>query len=469
MLDQDQRTTILHLHGQGMSVRAIAKACGIARGSVRAVIKSQSHEVPNLERKEQAEPWREEILAQYKDCKGNLARVHEKLVAQGADLSYQALTGFCRRNEIGFKPAVPAGRYSFGPAEEMQHDTSPHRVNIGNKVRLAQCACLVLCHSRMRFMQYYPAFDRFWCKTFLTEAFRYFGGTCRECMIDNTHVVVAHGTGPNMVPAPEMEAFASRFSFQFRAHAIGHANRSAHVERAFWHIETNFLAGREFKDWSDLNRQAREWCDQVNASVKRDLHARPIDLFAQESCALTPLPGHVPEVYRLHHRIVDAEGYVNLHRNAFSVPYKLIGRQVEIRESQRRIDVYDGPRQVASHERPWDADAQRMTVKEHRPPRGEGRYKAGPLPEETEVLKVEPRLADCVAALKARFPWKVGHVLKRLRGLLRDYPRAPLLGAVDEAMTYGMLDLDRLEGMILRRVRHDYFAASADRLEAFHE
>jgi hypothetical protein len=188
-----------------------------------------------------------------------------------------------------------------------------------------------------------------------------------------------------MVPVPEMEAFATRFGFRFRAHAIGHANRSAHVERKFRHIEQNFLAGREFQDWDDLNRQAREWCDQVNAKAKRDLHARPIDLFVQEKITLNPLPAYVPEVYRLHHRVVDVEGYVRIQRNAYSVPYKLIGRQLEVRESHHRIDVYDGPRQVASHARSWDGVDQRVTVKEHRPPRGEGRSKAGPFPEERDT------------------------------------------------------------------------------------
>jgi transposase len=464
MLDQEKRTAILVLHGQDLSVRAIARACRASRSSVRAVIKSASAEVPRPERKEQAEPWRDEILSLYKDCKGNLARVHEKLVDQGAHVTYQALTGFCRRNEIGSKAAVPAGHYTFAAGQEMQNDTSPHRVKIAGKVRLAQCACLVLAHSRMCFMAYYPTFDRFWCKTFLTEAFRYFGGTCKECMIDNTHVVVAHGSGQTMVPVPEMEAFATRFGFRFRAHAIGHANRSAHVERKFRHIEQNFLAGREFQDWDDLNRQAREWCDQVNAKAKRDLHARPIDLFVQEKITLNPLPAYVPEVYRLHHRVVDVEGYVRIQRNAYSVPYKLIGRQLEVRESHHRIDVYDGPRQVASHARSWDGVDQRVTVKEHRPPRGEGRSKAGPFPEEKELLREEPGLADFVAGLKAHFPWKVTRVLKRLHGLVRDYPRAPLLGAAIEAMAYGMFDLERLEGMILRRVRHDHFG-----LEDSHE
>ena len=46
-------------------------------------------------------------------------------------------------------------------------------------------------------------------------------------MIDNTHVVVLHGTGSQMVPVPEMAAFAERFGFRFEAHERGDANRSA--------------------------------------------------------------------------------------------------------------------------------------------------------------------------------------------------------------------------------------------------
>ena len=457
MLDEDLRTTILRLEREGLSIRAIAKAVRKARGSVRAVLRSGSREAPEVDRPEKAEPWREEIPRLFRDCGGNLVRVHEKLKDQGADFSYQALTAFCRRNGIGFKPKQPSGRYTFQEAEEMQHDTSPHRVRIGGRARQVQCASLVLCFSRMVFMQYYPTFDRFWCKVFLTEAIQYFGGTCGRCMIDNTHVVVAQGTGAAMIPAPEMEAFASRLGFVFRAHEKGDANRSARVERNFAYVEGNFLAGREFQDWEDLNRQARAWCDAANAKEKRELHARPIDLFAREQAALKALPAFVPEVYRLHHRIVDTEGFIHLHRNAYSVPYKLIGREMEVRESAKRVDVFDGPRRVASHGKPWDGFDQRMTLKEHRPPRGEGRPKAGPLPEERDLLALEPRLVGYVAGLKDRFPGKAVRALKRLRSLVRDYPRAPLLKAVIDAMTYGMYDLDRLEGMVLRNVRRDYF------------
>jgi hypothetical protein len=75
----------------------------------------------------------------------------------------------------------------------------------------------------MLFFQCYPTFRRFDCKVFLTDALRYTGGAAARVMIDNTHVVVLRGSGRDMVPVPEMAAFAERFSFQFVAHAIGNA------------------------------------------------------------------------------------------------------------------------------------------------------------------------------------------------------------------------------------------------------
>ena len=156
-------------------------------------------------------------------------RVHEELLASGAELSYAALTAFCRRHEIGYAPPAPVGRYDFAPGEESQHDTSPHEVELGGRKRKVQTASAVLCYSRMLFFQCYPTFRRFDCKVFLTDALRYWGGATTRVMIDNTHVVVLRGSGREMVPVPEMAAFGERLGFQFVAHAIGNANRSARV------------------------------------------------------------------------------------------------------------------------------------------------------------------------------------------------------------------------------------------------
>jgi hypothetical protein len=394
-------------------------------------------------------------------CKGNLVRVHEELTAGGASLSYQALTAFCRRHGLGQTPSEPAGQYHFEPGVEMQHDTSPHEVEVGGKAYKVQTASAVLCYSRVLFFQINPTFQRFDCKVFLTEALRYMGGTPKQIMIDNTHVVVLRGTGRAMIPVPEMEAFAERFGFDFVAHERGDANRSGRVERPFSFIENNFLAGRSFSSWNDLNHQARQWCDRVNATYKKHIRAVPRELFAVERLHLKPLPAWIPEVYRLHERTVDVEGYVSLHATRYSVPVSWIGRRVEVRETSDKVEIELDARHLVTHVRTM-APSQRITLAEHKPPRGERVKLIERHPEEQAILHAAPEIAGYVTELKQKGRKVVALSLRQLLRLLREYPREPFLAAVREAAQYGLYDLDRLERMILRRVARDYFLLDID-------
>ena len=457
MLDQVMRAAILRLHEQGRGKRTIAKALGVSRVSVREVLESGSEQVPALERDEKAEPHRDEILALLPECKGNLVRVHEELARQGATLSYQALTAYCRRHGIGHEPAKPAGRYDFAPGSEMQHDTSPHTVEIAGRRVKAQTASLVLCHSHMLFFRIYPVFNRFLCKVFLADALSYFGGAAARCMLDNSHVVVLRGTGARMEPVPEMAAFAERYGFVFAAHELGDANRSARVERPFDYIENNFLAKRPARDWEDINAQAAVWCDKVNATVRRHLHAAPRELFAAERLALKPLPVWVPEVRELHQRIVDVEGYVSVHRHRYSAPWQLIGRQVEVHEMKDRVEVFDGPRRVASHARVWDGPDQHVTDPAHRPPRGQSRKAQAEPPEIAQLLAAEPGLGAYLEALRTKTPGRGTVAARRLLRMVREYPRAPLVAAAQTALHYGLFELDRLERLVLRGIAGEIF------------
>jgi len=65
----------------------------------------------------------------------------------------------------------------------------------------------------------------------------------------------------------------------------------------------------------------------------------PRELFAVEQQHLRPLPVWVPEVYRLHERMVDVEGYVTVNTNRYSVPVDWIGRRVEVRETSSKIEI----------------------------------------------------------------------------------------------------------------------------------
>jgi hypothetical protein len=310
----------------------------------------------------------------------------------------------------------------------------------------------------MIYAQCYPNFTRFVCKIFLTEAIVSLGGGTEQIMIDNTHVVVWYGTGKDAVPVPEMAAFAERFGTKFAAHELGDANRSARVENPFHFIETNFYPGRTFRDLADLNQQLRDWCEKKNGRFLKTLQARPVELYQTDRLHLKPLPLHIPEVYAVHQRIVDLQGYVNLHTNAYSVPTSYISRRVEVRETKDRVLVFDGPRRLAEHERQPDGSRTRVTVAEHCPkglrrPRGQ---KRPPIPEEALLQKAAPELASMVQLL-AKKHGRCARRMRRLHRLYLEYPTDALVGAVTCALRYGLTDLERIERMVLRNIAGDFF------------
>lgn len=459
MLDLESRTAILLLKYKGHGIGTIADTLKISRGSVRKVIEEGVAEVPVLERPSSADPHRDRIIELNTACKGNLVRVQEELVADGIEIPYSTLTGFCRRYKIGVRPKERTGHYHFLAAEEMQHDTSPHRVTVGGKKILVQCASVVLCFSRMLYAQAYPTFNRFICKAFLTEAMAtFFKGAAKQCMVDNTNVVIARGTGKNAVTAPEMKAFGDRFGFKFVAHEILDANRSARVEGPFNYIENNFYPGRTFADLADLNRQLKVWCEEKSHRFIKTIQARPIELYQIERPHLQPLPIYIPEVYVLHSRMVNLEGNVHLHTNRYSVPDELLCQRVQVSETLEKVQVYHGHKLVAEHDKRPDGARVRVTNKAHRTPRHSPKKISAPvLPEEKTLRAAAPELDQLVTAIRKKGRGKPLWSIKKLYRFYLDYPTEALCKAVRRALEYGLTDLERIERMCLRNVAGDYF------------
>lgn len=377
-------------------------------------------------------------------------------------MPYSTLTRLLRAHGLR-TPQRRSGIYTFGPGQEMQHDTSPHRLTLGGKTLTAQCASLVLAYSRLLFFQYYPAFTRFEAKAFLSEALRAFDGACPRCTIDNTSVLIAGGSGPGALIAPEMEAFGALFGMRFVPHAIGHSDRKGRIERPFAYIEGNFLAGRQFQDWADLNAQARTWCTTVaNAKPKRVLGMSPQAAYLMEKPHLLPLPPYIPPVTQIHYRVVDTQGYVHLDTNRYSVPERLLGEKVAVHKRPEQVLIFHGQQLVAEHARLIGQREAIVLDKAHHTTLNRKHAPAGPSPQEQALRGRDPLLDRYVAELKRHSPGRGVAKLRRLLELKRAYPAEPFLAAVAQALEYGLFDLTRLEHLILERVAGDFFALGDD-------
>lgn len=462
MLDQDKRSAILLLHQQGHSVRKIARDVQVSRNSVREVLRSGQSQVPAVERATVLDPHLDTIRALYAKCRGNLVRVREELALQHRVLTaYTTLTRFCRKNRIRHTEPARTVRIVTGPGEEMQHDTSLYTIELGGRPVKRHCASLVLGYSRRFYMRFYPRFDRFACKCFLTEALRYMGGACGRCVIDNSSVVLACGAGVSAQVAPEMEAFEKRFGFRFLAHELGHANRKGKIERNYDFVFKNFLAGRDFKDDADLNRKALDWLDsKANVRRIRELGASPQELFAAEATHLVPLPLYIPEVYCLHRREVDAYGDIHLHDRMYSTPPTTSpGKELGVRETEKEVLLLDGHTEVARHPNlTYSSTRHESVLPGHERPRRHHKVPEGESPEELALCALGEPAGAYLQALKTERPGRAYRWgVKILHRLIGHYPGSEIARAMGQALEHRLWEVRRIEAVLLQNLAQDHY------------
>jgi Mu transposase, C-terminal domain len=183
------------------------------------------------------------------------------------------------------------------------------------------------------------------------------------------------------------------------------------------------------------------------ADDDRVITGRPVTIaaaFAAELPHLTPLPHEPFDAARLLDARVDGRARVPIRQCYYSVPVRYAGRRVPVRLSATRVEVLDGPRVVARHER------------------AAGKYiEVLALDHYLEVLKIKPGAlpgATALAQAKACGAFTLTHqrywdAARRERGdpagtralievLLahRALPAAALITAMGKAIEAGTLD-----------------------------
>jgi transposase len=456
MTPSEIRSAVRSLQAQGHSLREISRLLALSRNTVRRILREPARDGAEPPPCDAATLGR--LQAAFARASGNVVRVRELLADDGLDVPYSTLTRWVREADLR-SPPRRAGEYDFVPGQEMQHDTSPHRLTFvsADKPVSVQCAGLVLAYSRRLFIQYYPRFTRFEAKAFLLEAVRFMAGVCPVCIIDNTSVLLAAGAGADAVIAPEMAAFARTLGFRFRAHRVGNPDRKGRIERPFAYVETNFLAGRSFTDFADLNRQALAWCrDIANRKPKRALGMSPDAAYVIEQPHLVPLPNALPPVYELLERVVDLHGFVSIDTNRYSVPERYVGKSVTVTKRPAEIEVRRKDTTIAVHRRVIDQrDTRSVLPGHHAIPLRQGR---GTAAEEASLGGHHPSLDRYAAALKQRSAGYGRRALRRLIEMQRTYPAEPFIAAIEQALHYGLFDLGRLEDLVLKQVAGDFFA-----------
>jgi hypothetical protein len=128
------------------------------------------------------------------------------------------------------------------------------------------------------------------------------------------------------------------------------------------------VAGREFIDIDMANRELRSWLvDTAGCRVHGTTRQPPLHLFREhERSALLPLPTDPFTLIETKLAKVHPDCHVSTGGSYYSVPYRYVGKTLEVHIHDQVVEVYDHLELVTTHPR-CSAPGQRQTRIEHYP------------------------------------------------------------------------------------------------------
>jgi len=203
------------------------------------------------------------------------------------------------------------------------------------------------------------------------HALEYFGGSPAVLVPDNLRAGVQRACRYEPDINPTYQDLAAHYGIAVIPARPRKPRDKAKVENGVLVVERWILATlrqRTFFSLSELNQAIREQLEKLNHRPFRKRPGSRAELFEQlERPALRPLPGARYAFAEWKWAAVGPDYHVELDRHYYSVPYRLVGRKVEVRYTATTVEVFHRGERMAAHARGAEPEGA-TTLAEHRPP-----------------------------------------------------------------------------------------------------
>jgi transposase len=185
------------------------------------------------------------------------------------------------------------------------------------------------------------------------RAFAFFGGLPQAIVPDNlkSGVLRAHRYDPDINPA--YQDLASHYSVAILPARAATPRDKASVESAVQVVERWILAplrDLEFFSLAQINAAIAPLLAALNeAAFQKRQDSRRIVFETIERPALRPLPERAYEYATWKKSKVHVDYHIEIDRRYYSVPHGLIGRTLEVRLTDRAVEIFDHGQRVAAH------------------------------------------------------------------------------------------------------------------------
>ncbi len=380
---------------QGLSHRAIAKSCRISPGSVSNYL--QRAKAAGLRW-----PLPEELGADKLEAllfpherlpvgrvipQPDWRTVHKELKRKGVTLNllwYEyrqehpdgyGYTQYCHHYRAWAKQLKPVMRQRHKAGEKLYVDYAGQTVAVidpeTGEIREAQVFVATLGASSYTYAEAHWAQDLpNWIGAHV-RALAFFGGVPEVLVPDNLKAGV---TRPNLYEPdlnPTYQEFARHYGVAVVPARVRKPQDKAKVEVGVQVVERWVLAplrDRRFFSLGELNQAIRKLLEGLNGREMKHVEQSRRELFAElDQPALAPLPVQAYEFAFWKKARVHIDYHIAFEKHHYSVPYTLVGQEVDLRATEKMVEIYFQRTRVASHPRAR-TKGRFTTQKEHMPP-----------------------------------------------------------------------------------------------------
>jgi len=455
-------TEIERLMKLGLTSRAIARALGVSRNTVKAARERQFGQ-PSETSEISADPseakWTD--LVQWNEI--------QRSVLSGVSL--QVL--WSEQVEDGRVPVQYPAFWKQYEKRFPESRTSMHRVfEPGSRVEIDYCDGIdifepttgeilktelfvgVLCHSRYTFAEFSLTQKS---EDFLrshVRMFEYFGGVPQVVSPDNlkSAVTKAHRYDPVLNPA--YTKLAEYYDVGITPAQVRSPKHKAIVERTIQIFQRWFYAKvrhRTFTSLVELNACLREHLVTFNNKIHRIFRRSRAEMFTLEKDFLRPLPEQPYAVVTHHRARAHPDCHLAFEKNFYSAPEALRGQLLDVWASGKTVEIYHEGTRVAVHLRS-KGKGLFVTQRNHYPEACRAHSEATPSYTKSQAARIGPKTSEFVEQMLAgETPLKN---LRRAQGvvaLAKKYPAEHIEEACSAAIRLNQKNYIFVERMLKKK------------------
>ena len=453
MIDYETYCKIVQLHQKQLKPTQIAKNLSLDLRTVLHWIEEGAYRLRKTpKRSSKLDTYKPQIIRWLEQYQYTGVQILQRLRDEGYEGGSTILNNYIAT--IRPKKFKAYLTLSFSPGESAQVDWGQYgSVPVGSTQRRLSFFVMVLCYSRMMYVEFTVLQSMEHFLACHQNAFNFFGGVPENIMVDNLKsAVIRRLIGQAPVFNPRYLDFANHHGFKIKACGVGKGNEKGRVENAVGYVKKNFLGGLEIPDFSVVNPAARHWMDTIaNVRVHGATRKQPVELFRVEKPAMRPLPDAPYEVAVSRPVRATNRFRVNLDSNRYSVPAEYASQRLTLKAYPDRLCIYNNAQLIAQHPRRYDRNqdfehpdhprallVQRRAAKEQRllmrfltlSPKAEAYY------QQLRERRMNPR-----------------HHIRQIVALSEIYEREKITRAIEDAFTFQAFSCEYIANILEQRER----------------